>query len=149
MIPELENFHTLYTTQVQWGEMDAFGHVNNAVYFRYFESARIRYFADIGYLDLKQSAGIGPILHSTQCRFRLPLTYPDEITVGVRVSELQPDRFLMVYRLVSARHQRIGAEGYGLIVNFDYQQKQKAPLPEELRLVIIARDQPQILSGRG
>ncbi|MBP9147098.1 MAG: acyl-CoA thioesterase, partial [Thermoanaerobaculia bacterium] len=75
-----------------WGEMDAFGHVNNAVYFRWFESARMSYFERLGWPALQQETGVGPILHSTQARFRAPLTWPDRVTVTTRVSEVAEDR---------------------------------------------------------
>ena len=59
-----------------WGEMDAFGHVNNAVYFRWFESARMSYFERLGWPELQRETGIGPILHSTQARFRSSTPQP-------------------------------------------------------------------------
>jgi len=62
---------------VAWGEMDAFQHVNNVVYFKYFESARINYFEETGINAHMQTTGVGPILGNTQCRFKAPLTYPD------------------------------------------------------------------------
>ena len=71
---------------VAWGEMDAFGHVNNVVYFRYFETARIACFERIGYTESMREHQIGPILAHTECRFRLPLEYPDTITAATRVS---------------------------------------------------------------
>ena len=64
---------------VQWGDMDAFQHVNNTVYFRYFENARLEYFRRPGWFEFERATGIGPILASTQARFRRPLTYPDTI----------------------------------------------------------------------
>ena len=66
---------------VQWGEMDAYGHVNNVVYFRWFESARMAYFARLGWPEVGRATGVGPILHSTRARFRAPLEWPDEVEV--------------------------------------------------------------------
>ncbi len=64
---------------VQWGDMDAFQHVNNVVYFRWFESARMRLFEAIGFTG---SDVVGPILHSTSCRYRAPIYYPDALVAG-------------------------------------------------------------------
>ncbi len=128
----LEGFPAIIEIPVAWGEMDSFGHVNNIIYFRYFESGRLDYFEKTGYLDLVKTEGIGPILASTQCRFRFPLTYPDTISVGTRVSDIQEDRFLMHYRVVSHTHGIIAAEGDGLIVSYDYNQNQKAPIPKRI-----------------
>lgn len=115
---------------VQWGEMDAMGHVNNAVYFRWFESARIVYFERLGWLEILRDAGNGPILHSTQARFRAPLLFPDTVRVGARVAEVESDRFTMRYEV---RSERLGGalacEGSGLIVAYDYRASGKAALP--------------------
>ena len=118
---------------IRWGDMDAMGHVNNTVYLRYFESARIAYFERVGFLDEMALSGIGPILASTRCRFRLPLTYPDRVAVGASVSEIEADRFLMLYRIVSESKGALAAEGDGLIVAYDYREKRKAGLPARVR----------------
>jgi len=77
--------------------------------------------------------GVGPILASTQCRFRAPLTYPDTVTVGARVRGVEADRFTMEYCVVSHKLEKVAAEGSGVIVMFDYEQNTKAALPEVLR----------------
>jgi len=128
----LEGFPAVIEIPVAWGEMDSFGHVNNIIYFRYFESGRLDYFEKIGYLDMVKTEGLGPILASTQCRFRFPLTYPDTISVGTKISDIQEDRFLMHYRIVSHTHKKIAAEGNGLIVSYDYNQNSKTPIPEKI-----------------
>jgi acyl-CoA thioester hydrolase len=126
-------FPVVLVIPVAWGDMDAMGHVNNTVYLRYFESARIAYFERVGFLEEMTSSGVGPILASTHCRFRLPLIYPDRVKVGASVSEVQDDRFLMLYRIASESAGAVAAEGDGLIVSYDYRQKRKAPLPGRVR----------------
>jgi acyl-CoA thioester hydrolase len=76
--------------------------------------------------------GQGPILASTQCRFIMPLKYPDQVTVGAGVRELGSDRFSMQYRVFSHTHQAIAAEGTGRIVYYDYKAKSKTALPERI-----------------
>jgi acyl-CoA thioester hydrolase len=129
--------------RLAWGEMDAMGHVNNTVYFRYFETARIAYFERVGFLEEMARAGVGPILASTRCRFRIPLVYPDRIWVGTRVTDLEEDRFLMLYRIVSESKDGIAAEGDGLIVSYDYRQNRKAPLPQSVRAAIESLENPK------
>jgi acyl-CoA thioester hydrolase len=129
----LETYPVVIEAAVAWGEMDSMGHVNNIVYFRYFESARIAYFERVGFMAHMGETGVGPILASTQCRFRLPLAYPDTVSVGARVSETGDDRFVMQYLVVSHRHAKAAAEGEGLVVCFDYRAQKKAPLPQEVR----------------
>ena len=129
----LQEYPVAIELPVAWGEMDAFQHVNNIVYFRYFESARITYFEQAGLMGLMQRSGVGPILGSAQCRFKFPLTYPDRILVGVRVGEIGEDRFTMHFRVVSTRHNRVAADGDGVIVAYDYSTNRKAPLPADVR----------------
>ncbi len=134
--PLLADYAVVVRLPVHWGEMDAYGHVNNAVFFRYFETARIAYFERCGFITSYDEEKVGAILHSTGCRFRRPLYYPDTVLVGARVSEVRRDRFTMEYRLVSEAQGEIGAEGSGVIVSYDYEAKAKAPLPERVRSLI-------------
>lgn len=133
MIDLLKPYSVVYKTPVAWGEMDALGHVNNIIYFRYFESARSEYFQKIGVWESAREKGIGVILHSTNCRFRKPLTYPDTVTVGTRVTEIHADRFIMEYAVYSQSSNSIAAEGSGIIVAYDYNRNQKCTLPVEIR----------------
>lgn len=128
----LEAYPVVIETPVAWGEMDSLRHVNNIVYFRYFESARMAYFDRVGFWAFMDETGVGPILASTRCKFILPLTYPDTVSVGARVSGIEDDRFLMSYAVVSHNHARLAAVGEGLIVSYDYRALTKAPLPEEI-----------------
>ena len=129
----LADFSIVLTLPVQWGEMDAYGHVNNAVLFRYFESARIAYLERCGFIESMDRDRIGAILHSTACRFRSPLYYPDTVEVGARATEVASDRFTMEYRVVSLTKQAVVAEGQGVIVSYDYARGRKAKLPEGIQ----------------
>src|SRR5918911_2776438 len=129
----LETYPVVIEIAVAWGEMDSLKHVNNIVYFRYFESVRIAYFDKLDLWSYMNETGVGPILASTQCKFRIPLTYPDTVSVGTKISEIADDRFLMKYLVVSHGHQRVAAEGEGLIVSYNYRELRKAPLPDEIK----------------
>lgn len=124
----LAGFPVVIEQEVRWGDLDAFGHVNNTVFFRFFESARIAFFERVDWLP-EGPKGVGPILHSTQCRFRLPLGYPDRLKVGARASGLEQDRFNMEYRIVSEKRGAVAAEGWAMTVAFDYGAQRKADLP--------------------
>ena len=82
--PLLAGFPVFVENPVVWGEMDSYRHVNNTVYFRYFENARLEYFRRLGWFEYEQETGIGPILAATQARFRKPLTYPDRVWTGAQ-----------------------------------------------------------------
>jgi len=130
---------------VVWGEMDAFQHVNNIVYFRYFESARISYFEKLDYMKFLEENGVGPILASTQCNFKIPLTYPDRVTVGAKVETIEDERFTMKYIVVSHNHKKIAALGEGTIVSFNYRENKKTKIPDEIRnrIMNIEKDKTQ------
>jgi acyl-CoA thioester hydrolase len=132
----LAGFPVIIELPVQWGEMDAYGHVNNTVLFRYFESARMAYFERCGFTGSYERDKIGAILHSTGCRFRRPLFCPDTALVGTRVSEIGEDRVTMEYRVVSKGQNELVAEGSAIIVSYDYNHAQKTSLPPSVREAI-------------
>jgi acyl-CoA thioester hydrolase len=126
-------FPVIVTQAVLWGEMDSFKHVNNVAYFRYFENGRLEYIRRVGWFDIQSTTGIGPILQSTQARFRRPLTYPDTIHIGTRLIEMKEDRLTIEHKIVSEALDDVATEGQGVIVSFHYESGKKMPLPAELR----------------
>ncbi|HAS53634.1 MAG: thioesterase [Nitrospirae bacterium GWC2_57_13] len=136
----LEGYSVVIEIPVAWGEMDSFQHVNNVAYFRYFESVRILYSEKLGLHKEKDETGIGPILGSTSCKYRLPLTYPDTVSVGTKITDIAADRFTMKYVIVSHKHQKIAAEGDGVVVMYDYRAGKKTAIPEEMRKRILAME---------
>ncbi len=133
----LKEYPVIIEIPVAWGDMDAFQHVNNIIYFKYFESARIAYFEKIDFLNVMNTTGIGPILASTQCKYKFPLTYPDRITVGARVDTMGQNFFTMKYSVISHSHQKAAASGEGMIVTFNYRDNIKAHVPDEIKKNII------------
>jgi len=132
-IMTLTEFPIVVDLPVQWGDMDSFGHVNNVVYFRYFEHACMAYLRRLSFDKGPREGGIGPILAATEARFRKPLTYPDEIQIGARLSEVSADRFTLEHRIVSRLRSAVVAEGKSLTVAFDYGATTKARLPVAVR----------------
>jgi acyl-CoA thioester hydrolase len=134
----LAGFPVTWQGPLVWGDMDALGHLNNTVYFRYFESARIEYLRRIEFLGPPAGQDLGPILASTHCRFRRALAFPDNVVVGARVPQVDEDRFTMEYRVVSQTLGDIAAEGEGVVVSFDYRAGRRVPLPADVRARIAA-----------
>ena len=141
MNESLAGFPVVIDIPVAWGEMDALRHVNNIVYFRYFESARIAYFEKLRLWEFMNQTGVGPILASIQCKFKIPLAYPDTVSVGTRIPSIEQDRFVMEYRAVSHKSQAIAAEGEGVVVSYNYRESKKTPLPEEMKQRILALEE--------
>jgi acyl-CoA thioester hydrolase len=123
---------------VVWGDMDAYQHVNNVVYFRYFENARLEYFRRLDWIEYERAAGVGPILATTSAKFRRALTYPDTIRIGARAVAIGADRFTLEHIIVSERLGAVATEGQGVVVSYRHGEQKKVPLPEEMRQRIIA-----------
>ena len=127
-----KHYHIVLFQDVIWGDMDAFGHVNNTVFFRYFEDARWEFFNRFGVNECKEKHNIGPILAATDCNFKLPLTYPDRIHIGARYTILPPKKISMEYVIYSEKLDGIAAEGQGLLVYYDYGQGRSCDIPSEI-----------------
>lgn len=134
----LDTYPIVVTTMVGWGEMDANHHVNNVVYFRYIEHARLHYFRVLEFSRSQAESGIGPILAWADCRFRRPLEYPDTVSIGTRIRDVEEDRFTMDAIIVSHKLADVAAIGQQKLVSYNYRINQKAPLPEAVRQRIAA-----------
>jgi acyl-CoA thioester hydrolase len=137
-LPDLALFSVVISLPVQWGEQDLFGHVNNTVYFRWFESARIAYLERIGLSQLMAREQIGPILASIGCNYRRQLTYPDTVEIGSRITRIGRTSLTMAHALRSRAQEAIVADGESTIVAFDYRAQRPVPVPEEIRAAIAA-----------
>ncbi len=129
----VRGYPIIVTTMVAWGDMDANRHVNNVIYFRYIEHARLQYFDELGFSAMQQESGIGPILSWTDCRFRKPLSYPDDVSIATRIRDIEADRFVMESIIVSHALCAVAAEGKQRVVVYDYRNNQKALLPDVIR----------------
>lgn len=141
-ISELADFPVQTNITVQWGEMDAANHVNNVVYLRWFEHARVVYLDRLNYPVVLEQEGLpGVILAKQDCKYLFPVRYPDTITMGIKVTEIGEDRFVMHCKMYSQEHQRLVAIANATIVTYDYVKQSKAPVPESLRQGIQAIEQ--------
>ncbi|KAI8804368.1 HotDog domain-containing protein [Cladochytrium replicatum] len=122
--------------------MDAYGHVNNVMYARYFETGRVAFFDHVlgssmtpkEYTDFIGANGVGVILQSLNITYRLPVEYPDVLTIGIRVSSssIQSDRFAQEMVLVSHKLEKIATTGSAVVVSYDYREGKKAALEDRL-----------------
>ncbi len=120
--------------QVRFRDTDAFGHVNNAVFFSYVELARIRYFLDV----LKPD---GPfdrmplILARAAIDFRSPIQFGDEVEVETRVDRIGRSSIEMSHRM-SAGDGRLVGEVQSVLVTYDYSAERPMPVPDEWRALL-------------
>jgi acyl-CoA thioester hydrolase len=136
MIAALESYPIQLVQDVLWGDLDAYGHVNNTVYFRYFEDSRMAFFEQAGVGEIKQSSNLGPILAHAECNFRLPLQYPDRIRIAGRARLLAPKKIQMDCLVYSEAMNGIAAELQGLLLYYDYNVGRTCEVPEAIAKVI-------------
>lgn len=128
----IQKFPVVTSIDVRWSDMDAFGHVNNNIYYRYFEAARFAYYEKLEILNLKQEKNIGPIMAESSCRYLQPLSFPDRLTVGARILSLGKTSFTMDFIVISEKAGH-AATGKAVLVMFDYTRGKKIPLPPWLK----------------
>jgi acyl-CoA thioester hydrolase len=122
---------------VHWAEVDAMGHVNNARYFTWFESARMALFQRVG-LEIEGTPEIGPILAHTSCDFLAPVRFPADIEAGARVVGFGRTSFTMEFAVAAAGSDAFAARGRGVIVLIDYRDGAKVAIPPVLRAALEA-----------
>tara|TARA_R110002110_G_scaffold166602_1_gene367233 strand:- start:21822 stop:22259 length:438 start_codon:yes stop_codon:yes gene_type:complete len=123
---------------VQWGDMDAFGHVNNVQYIRWFESVRIEYFLKMQLKEFVSNEAIGPILAHIEADYRLPIQFPDTVIAKTNISHIGNSSLGMEYQIYSKKANKIAATGKGVIVMLDYRSGQKQPVSAVIRNKISA-----------
>lgn len=130
---ELSLYPVIHEQVVAWGDMDAFGHVNNVMYYRYIESARIYYMQS---LDIF-SKDIYTVVASNQCKYLRPVFYPDTLKIGVRIEELRKSGFRMNYQLWSTLQNQLVATAEAIIVVVNKHDLKKTLIPENIKNKII------------
>lgn len=135
----LTDFPVRVTLPVLWGNQDLFGHVNNAVYMRWFESARVAYWEQ-GMRRIMQPNDWGPILASVTCHYRLQLNFPDTVHIGARITQLGRTSLTMEHAVFSEQLQKIAADGTSIVVVFNYKSQRPTRISPELQAVIEATE---------
>lgn len=146
-MPNLSDFPVVIDLPVLWGDMDAYQHVNNVMYFRYFESSRIAYADQLSFYQVQQTTGIGPILAATSCRFIRPLRYPDTIRVGCRTVHLTETEIHQEHIIYSNRKGKLAASGTAIVVAYDYRQQHRSTFPQPLLERMLALEKGLQLSS--
>jgi len=132
----LAGFPVVLEWPIQWGDQDALGHVNNTVYFRWCESARVAYLLRLGLEAWLNPKELGPILAQISCNYKRQLHFPDVVAIGARVSRLGQTSLTMEHVLVSLAQNAIVAESSSVIVVFNYLTQRPTPIPAEVRAAI-------------
>jgi len=146
---ELSSFPCLADIDIQWGDMDAFRHVNNVRYFDYFQEARLKHglkwddqlklIAPQEHLtSIMSGTGISVILKSTSCKYIRPVEWPDTLTIGSRVSDYEQAKGNVVFEYLawSQRQSKVVAVGDAVMVMYDYSRRRPCPVPGALAALL-------------
>lgn len=132
---ETDRRHLLSTRiPVRWGDMDFYGHVNNTVYFRYFEQTRVEWIEGLGFRvgpDVPQ----GMVIINAECTFLLPVNYPATVVVEMYGGKPGNSSVMSWYELYVEGDERLYATGSAKMVWMDTRTGKSCPLPDKLRAV--------------
>ena len=133
MSEQLKDYTIVEEIPVRWGDMDARGHVNNTLYYRYFESTRISLFQKLDIYEEPTEVRVGPILSFQSCYYKAPLVYPDILFVGAKITDIEGSKIIIKHLLYSKKLDRIAAEGEAHIIWYDYDNKKKVIISDDLK----------------
>jgi len=133
---ELASFPAVAAIPVQWGDMDAFQHVNNIVYLRWFETARVRYLEVSGLNPIMERTGTGPILAAVHCNYRRQVRHPEMVLIGARMAKLGGTSMRVEHIVYSLDQEQKVADGESHVVYFDYRNQKAIVIPDEVRALI-------------
>jgi acyl-CoA thioester hydrolase len=131
----MEHSHPLVHTAhipVRWGDMDALGHVNNTVYFRYAEQARIEWLASLG-IRVDSGADAGPVIINASCTFLKPITYPATVAVMLLIGKPGRSSLPTFYEMRCVGDTTLYAEGAAKMVWWNPRTGKSLNLPDFLR----------------
>ncbi len=129
--------------QVRFRDIDAFRHVNNAVFFSYIELARIRYLLDVLEVDSDFST-LPLILARVEMDFRAPIYFDDDLSVETRVERIGHSSFSMSHRVTTGPERRIVADVATVLVTYDYATSSPIRVPDDWRARLAAYEGRQI-----
>ncbi len=134
----MKDFPITIRFPVHWSEMDAYGHVNNARYFSWFESARITYLQKVGLVTPQggPAGEVGPIIAATSAEYLKPVVFPANLVAGARVSRIGTTSFTMEYAVDDEATGFRHARGSAVVVTLRYPAFEKIPVPEGVRAAI-------------
>jgi acyl-CoA thioester hydrolase len=135
---EYRHFQTIPT---RWIDNDVYGHVNNVVYYQYFDTVVNQYLIEQGALDIERSTVIGLVVE-THCNYFASVTFPDVVHAGLRVARLGSTSVRYEIGLFRNGDREAAAQGHFVHVYVDRATRRPAPLPEVLRRALITITTP-------
>lgn len=132
----LRDYPVVEQFPIQWGDLDAYGHVNNLVYLRWLESARADYASRVGVQILPQQSGIGAVLASLSCKYLRQSSFPGCVFAGVRAARMAVGSITLEFLIVDGQLGVPVAEGTCDAVLYDYEAGEPVPIPADIRAAV-------------
>lgn len=132
---ERADYRHFLTIPTRWMDNDVYGHVNNVVYYSYFDTVVNRYLIDAGALEIETSPVIGLVVE-TGCRYFAPITFPDRVDAGLRVARLGNSSVRYEVGLFRNDDPAPAASGHFVHVYVDRATRRPVPLPDPLRAAL-------------
>jgi len=134
--PELrDTYRHFQAIPTRWADNDIYGHVNNVVYYSYFDTVVNQYLIEQGVLDFVKSAVIGLVVE-TQCEYFAPLSFPDVVHAGLRVAKVGNSSVRYEIGLFRNDEQTASAQGYFVHVYVDRASRRSTAVPANMRAAL-------------
>ena len=134
-IPTRNDYGVLYPITTRWSDNDIYGHVNNVVYYSYFDSAANRYLIEEGGLDIADGSIVGFVVNSG-CQYHAPISYPEPIEAGVRVDKLGNSSVQYGIAIFKQGREEAVAHGHFVHVFVEKAENKAVPIPAPLRAAL-------------
>jgi len=131
-IPTRADYGVFYPITTRWSDNDIYGHVNNVMYYSYFDTAANRYLIEEGGLDIEDGRIVGYVVNSG-CQYHSPITYPEDIEAGVRVDRLGNSSVQYGIAIFRKEQEEAAAHGHFVHVFVERAENRSVPIPERLR----------------
>jgi acyl-CoA thioester hydrolase len=132
----LRDYPVVISLAVEWGDQDIFAHVNNTIYLKWCETARVVYLEQVEMWQMIDAVGKGPILAALSCNYLHPVTFPDTVQIGARVNKIGNSSFRMEHAVVSLQQNEVVADSSTVLVFLEYKDSRPLPVPDSIREAI-------------
>jgi acyl-CoA thioester hydrolase len=133
--PTRTDYKIFYPKSTRWSDNDIYGHVNNVIYYSYFDTAINRYLIEEGGLDISDGSIVGYVVNSG-CEYHAPISYPEAVEAGVRVDRLGNSSVQYGIAIFREGEQIAAAHGHVVHVFVERAENRSVPIPQNLRTAL-------------
>ncbi|HXE97079.1 MAG TPA: thioesterase family protein [Dongiaceae bacterium] len=129
------NYRHFCEITTRWMDNDTYGHVNNVIYYSWFDTAVNQFLIANGALDIEQSPVIGLVIE-TQCNYFAPVAFPDRITIGIRVAKLGNSSIRYEVGVFREDEEEVAAQGHFVHVYVSRETRRPTAIPDNMRTLL-------------